>query len=687
MLWEHAGQWDWVDERLGRVRELGIRPIVGLIHHGSGPCHTSLLDPEFPEKLAAYAGEVAERYPWVEDWTPVNEPLTTARFSCLYGFWYPHHRDAQSFARALLNQVRAVVLAMRAIREVVPSARLIQTDDLGKTHATERLRYQAEHENERRWLTWDLLTYGRTRIEPWFRYVGITDAEIDWFKENTCPPDVIGINHYLSSERFLDHRLERYPERLHGSNGQDAYVDELAARVLGAGPDGPAKLLLEAWERYRLPLAVTEAHNGCTREEQLRWLDEVWHAALAAGDAGAEVRAVALWSLLGAAGWSKLLTDGDDYESGVFDARSPVPRPTALATMARSLAQTGSFDHPVLRAPGWWRRPERLWYPPEGDVAPAPTSSAPPLLITGGTGTLGRAIGRLCESRGLPYALTSRGELDVANQASVEHALDRIRPWAVVNAAGYVRVDDAEREIGRCWRENVEGPALLAAECSWRGLPLVSFSSDLVFAGQKCTPYVEPDLVAPRNVYGQSKAEAERRILAEHSRALVVRTSAFFGPWDEWNFAHAVIRELEAGRTFAAADDLVISPTYVPELVNATLDLLIDGERGIWHVANSGEVTWAEFGRRVAEAAGLDPSGIDAQPAAALAYAAPRPRYSVLGSERGVLLGTLDAAIRRFVSERSVINDPTFSHTRSGGMRVADWTTENAPVASTAGSQ
>src|ERR671933_556081 len=286
VLWEREPEWEWADQRLGRLRELGVRPIVGLVHHGSGPRDTSLLDPRFPEKLARYALEVAERYPWVEDWTPVNEPLTTARFSCLYGFWYPHRRDAVSFTRALLNQVRAVVCAMRAIREVVPGARLVQTDDLGKTHATPPLAYQAEHENGRRWVTWDLLCGRRTGIDWWLRWIGVPEPELRWFEENPCPPEIVGVNLYLSGERFLDHRLERYPERLHGSNGKDAYVDELAARVLGPGPDRPAPLLLEAWERYRLPLAVTEAHNGCTREEQLRWLDEVWRGGGGGGGGG-----------------------------------------------------------------------------------------------------------------------------------------------------------------------------------------------------------------------------------------------------------------------------------------------------------------------------------------------------------------------------------------------------------------
>jgi beta-glucosidase/6-phospho-beta-glucosidase/beta-galactosidase len=164
VLWERTAldgvrdaDWRWADERLTRLRELGVRPIAGLVHHGSGPRHTNLLDPAFPAGLAAYAGAVAERYPWVEEYTPVNEPLTTARFSGLYGQWYPHARDELSFAQALLTQCRAVVEAMAAIRKINPRARLIQTDDLGKTYSTSRLAYQAAFENERRWVSWDLL--------------------------------------------------------------------------------------------------------------------------------------------------------------------------------------------------------------------------------------------------------------------------------------------------------------------------------------------------------------------------------------------------------------------------------------------------------------------------------------------------------------------------------------------------
>src|SRR5215207_7403081 len=92
VLWERVApercerfDWRWSDGRLCRLYELGVRPVVGLLHHGSGPCYTGLFDPGFAEGLAGFAARVAERYPWVNHYTPVNEPLTTARFSALYG--------------------------------------------------------------------------------------------------------------------------------------------------------------------------------------------------------------------------------------------------------------------------------------------------------------------------------------------------------------------------------------------------------------------------------------------------------------------------------------------------------------------------------------------------------------------------------------------------------------------------
>ncbi|WP_254445314.1 family 1 glycosylhydrolase [Anabaena sp. UHCC 0204] len=374
VLWERIApnglknaDWSWADVRLGRLQELGICPIVGLVHHGSGPRYTSLIDPEFPEKLAEFARAVAQRYPWVTHYTPINEPLTTARFSGLYGHWYPHGQDDLTFGRALLSECRGVCLAMQAIREVNPSAQLVQTEDLGKIYSTPKLAYQAEFENERRWLTFDLLCGRISANHPIWGYLrncGISENELDEFCQNPCPPDIIGINHYITSDRFLDENLENYPNWTHGGNGQDEYADIEAVRVCAEGAAGPRTLLQEAWERYKIPLAVTEVHLNCTREEQLRWLCEVWNAAQELRSQGVDVRAVTAWALLGTYDWNSLVTRWvGNYESGVFDLRSPQPRETAIAKIIRDLATGRNPNHPLLDIPGWWHRPERLLYP------------------------------------------------------------------------------------------------------------------------------------------------------------------------------------------------------------------------------------------------------------------------------------------------------------------------------------
>jgi dTDP-4-dehydrorhamnose reductase len=686
VLWERTApgdlkdaDWAWPDERLVRLRELGIRPIVGLLHHGSGPRHTSLTDKDFPEKLAAYARAVAERYPWVEDYTPVNEPLTTARFSGLYGHWYPHGRDGRTFARAFLNELRGVALSMRAVREVNPAARLVQTEDVGRCFSTRRLRYQSRFENERRWLTFDLLSGRITRGHKMWNYLaweGADEGDIGWFAENPCPPDVVGINYYVTSQRFLDERLAHYPPHTHGGNHHEPYADVEAVRARARGLAGPRQILLETWERYGLPLALTEAHMGCTRDEQLRWVAELWSAACAARAEGADVRAVTAWALFGSFDWDSLLTrESGHYEPGVFDVRSPRPRPTAIAHMLRDLGQTGAHDHPALDAPGWWRRPERLFYPhanggaggEPGEGAKARAASVKTgaasrrsgaasrtLLITGATGTLGAAMARVAESRALRFRLLTRREMDIADPASVERVLGESDVWAVVNAAGYVRVDEAEREPDACYRENTSGAGVLAAACARMGASLLTFSSDLVFDGRgRREPYVESDAPAPLGVYGRSKAEAERLVLEAMPSALVVRTSAFFGPWDEHNFVHAALRALARGEEFVASDDAYVSPTYVPELAHACLDLLIDGERGVWHLANAGAVTWAELARRAARLAGLDAGLVRGRPTRELGLAAPRPAYSALASERGALMKTLEEALACYVRERA----------------------------------
>ena len=356
---------------------LNMEPIAGLLHHGSGPRSTSLLDPEFPEKFAAYALQVARRYPYIRDWTPINEPQTTGRFSCLYGFWFPHHRSMHSYVRALLNQMKGIVLAMRAIRSVQPAARLLHTEDGGVTYAAPSLEEFRQEREHRRWIGTDLLCGRVTVTHPLFGFLrehGASEREVLWFAENTCPPSIVGMNYYVTSDRFLDDRLELYPGRIGGDTGDEPLADVEAVRVRPEGIAGAGAVLRQAWERYGLPVAITEAHLGCSdRLEQPRWLAEVWREAESARRAGVDVRGVAAWALLGSFDWCHLCTHhGGDYEPGVFDVSRGTRHTTPLTELVQRLAKGLPPDRNALTR-GWWRAPERFtWRYDENSLRDVP---------------------------------------------------------------------------------------------------------------------------------------------------------------------------------------------------------------------------------------------------------------------------------------------------------------------------
>ncbi len=656
ILWEAHQQgsegdkinWDRTRQQLQRIQSHSIIPIAGLVHHGSGPVFTDLLDNNFAEKLAMYATKVAQEFPWIEYYTPVNEPLTTARFSGLYGLWFPHHKKDKSFMRMLLNELKAIVLSMQAIRKINPNAKLVQTEDLAKTHSTRLLKYQADFENERRWLTYDILCGKLNDTHILWKYIislGIGRDTMQFFLDNPCVPYIAGFNYYVTSERYLDERIKLYPQNSYGKNSRHRYADTAAVRA--TKPDGLKNLLHEAWERYHLPLALTEVHINCTREEQLRWFKEAWDNCCKLKKEGVNIKAVTAWSLLGAYDWNSLLTcEEKHYETGVFDITKKILRPTAVAKLVSSLVKTGSYHHPVVNEKGWWHRS----YPGNKNIFINKKNS--PLFIFGCDGTLGTAFIKLCERRAIPYCAFSHHDIDVTNSEQIEKAIDEFKPWAIVNTAGYVRVDDAESDKEKCFKLNAEAPGNLAAICKKNGLQLMTFSSDLVFDGEKQSPYVELDSVKPLNIYGQSKAKGESLVLNNFSSSLIIRTSAFFGPWDQFNFAFYILNSLKEERTCAVAKDIIVSPTYVPHLVDKALDLLIDEEKGIWHLTNDGKLSWYDFAEEVALRGGYKKENIVSCLQHEMEWKARRPEYSALQSDKGIKLPSLEHALERFFEEK-----------------------------------
>lgn len=641
VLWERTAaqrgsepDFRWADARLEKLTELGIEPILGLVHHGSGPPYTNLCDDGFAPGLAAFAEQVARRYPWVKAYTPVNEPLTTARFACLYGLWYPHQRELGGFLRALMNQVLAIRMSMAAIRRINPEAELYQTEDLGQTFATPDLEEQCRYERARRWLSLDLL-FGRVGAEhPLRRHLEECGAErhlLDEWKAEPCPPSLVGVNYYVTSDRFLDSRVELYPAHCRGGNGRQQYADVEAVRASPEGIVGHARLLEEVFARYRAPCALTEVHLACQREEQLRWLYEAWQGAQEARAAGADVRAVTLWSTFGAVGWNQLVTsDSGAYESGVYDTRAPRPRPTALVRLAQQLVRGGTPEA-LVRGSGWWRRATRLLNP--AGEAGEPLQARPRLLVLGGGKFAGR-VAELCEQRFECVLLPASDTADARRSPSPEPGQSQ-PPWAIVLAADPAR----------------EAPALTGEMSRWlqtsdgRAPPRVlALSSVSMFDGWSPRPYVESDRVTASDVVGQSWCTLERALLGACPQALVVRSGFIMDPELPGDPLTSLLGRLRGGCAPQLPAWQLVSPSYLPQLVDTALDLLVDGERGIWHLAPRGPCSVLELARRSAKRLGLT---FHSEPAPSSRRGARGPMRA-LGSERGWPSPELEEAIEAY---------------------------------------
>lgn len=260
---------------------------------------------------------------------------------------------------------------------------------------------------------------------------------------------------------------------------------------------------------------------------------------------------------------------------------------------------------------------------------------AAPLLIIGAGGQLGTAFTRLFET--IPL---TRAQLDLAT-ASVDEMVSVIRaasPAAVINCAAYTKVDQAEEEEDLATEVNGRAVGRLAEASSALNLPLVTYSTDYVFNGRSRMPYVESDDTDPVNAYGRSKLVGERAAYEANPDALVIRTSWVLSPTHR-NFVTAILSRAVKGEELRVVNDQQGCPTITDDLARATLDALEAGATGLLHLTNQGATTWFELARTAVERAGLDQALVTPCSTEEYPTPAPRPAYSVLGSEKAADLG------------------------------------------------
>ncbi len=269
------------------------------------------------------------------------------------------------------------------------------------------------------------------------------------------------------------------------------------------------------------------------------------------------------------------------------------------------------------------------------------------VLVPGGGGQLGRDLVAVGDALGdrVEVVAPSPAELDITEPGAVVEAIADLAAGAaqagrravVVNAAAYTAVDAAEENEEAAFAVNADGPRMLAAVCSSRGVPLVHVSTDYVFSGDSGRPYEPGDPLGPRSAYGRTKAAGEDAVLGSGALAWVVRTSWLYGTSGR-NFVNTMI-ELESTRdTVSVVDDQVGSPTYSADLARGLLELagrIAAGqgpESTVLHYTNTGEVTWFGLARAVFSELGADPQRVRPCTTEEFPRPAPRPSYSVLST-------------------------------------------------------
>jgi dTDP-4-dehydrorhamnose reductase len=575
LLWEKYApvkgvpiDWRLAEQDLYYLNRRQVDVIAGLVHHGSGPNYVNIDNDSFSEGLAAYALKVATKFPWIKYYTPVNEPLTTARFCGLYGLWYPHAADTRDFLKILVHECKATIMAMNAIRTVNADAQLVFTEDLGYTHSTIDLQDQADYENHRRWLSIDLICGKVIPAHPLWEHMigqGISISDLEYFIKHPMKPDILGFNYYITSERFIDTRLDLYPVDNHGGNGCLAYADTEAIRsntsILGA-----EQLLREAWQRYDIPMAITEAHINCGREDQLRWLQLCWDTATILKNDNIDIRGVTAWAMFGAHGWNKLLTGPPgEYESGVFELRSGKLRPTALANMVNGFAKSQPFTHPLLKAPGWWEKTS------------SPFPIQPLMLITCDL-LLINTFTKICLARGIYGITIPVEELSNMNYNKLKQVIIRNDPWGIINEVDMHIYDDPERNIP---------PETLglnvAILCNNEDIKLLTFSK--IFKRDETINYYfsKDDDLTCNNLYWMVKSKFDEQLLILNSNTLVIRPALFI---------NAINSELIHTDNFNLE-------TPNESTLHKCIDYMIDDEYGIWYINNEGLYTWPDLTREI----------------------------------------------------------------------------------------
>ena len=298
--------WEFADKTLGDLKRRNITPILDLCHFGVPDWIGNFQNPDFPQLFALYAGAFAERYPWIQLYTPVNEMFICAVFSAKYGWWNEQLTTDQSFVTALKNIVKANVMAMIEILKRRPDAIFIQSESSEYFHADSPAAIgPAEMRNQWRFLSLDL-NYGRRVDSDMYEYLldnGMTRDEYGWFQSHRLKQHcILGNDYYATNE----HRVF--------ADGHTTAAGEVF---------GYSEITRQYFDRYGLPVMHTETNmrQGASGDEAVQWLWKEWANVLRVRNVGIPTVGFTWYSLTDQTDWDTALRERNDrlHPVGLFD--------------------------------------------------------------------------------------------------------------------------------------------------------------------------------------------------------------------------------------------------------------------------------------------------------------------------------------------------------------------------------
>ena len=322
--------WSFADEAMGEIRRLELTPILDLLHFGVPDWLGNFQNPELPVHFAAYAGAVAERYPWVRFYTPVNEIYVTARMSGKDGGWNEQLKTDKGFVTAIKHCVAASILANHAIAERRPDCVVVQSESAEFTHEA-RAVHTAEVQltNKQRFISLDLL-YAHPPDADIAHYLhdnGLTREEYDWFMQGEPPGyQIMGNDYYGRNEHILK------------PDGTTCPAEDVM---------GWYQVTREYYERYKKPVMHTET-NVLDADLAPNWLWKQWINVLRMRRDGVPVLGFNWYSLIDQIDWDIALAEkrGTVNPCGLYDLdRKPRPVSEAYRMLLEEFGQITIVPH------------------------------------------------------------------------------------------------------------------------------------------------------------------------------------------------------------------------------------------------------------------------------------------------------------------------------------------------------